>query len=105
WASLPLLILILTAVGFAAEPIANTVSRYFEHQADIYAIEVTFGLIPPAAQTGTEVFQILGESALAEPDPNPLIEFWLYDHPSISERMRFAQQYDPWSRNETKYVR
>ena len=105
WASLPLLILICTAVGFVAEPITNAVSRYFEHEADIYAIEVTFGLIPPAAQTGTETFQILGEIGLAEPNPNPLIEFWLYDHPSISRRVMFAQQYDPWSRNETKYVR
>src|SRR5262249_28502224 len=105
WASLPLLLLISTAVLFAAEPITNSVSRYQERQADIYAIEVTFGLIPPAAQTASEVYQILGETALAEPDPNPLIELWLYDHPSISQRVRFAQQYDPWSRNETQYVR
>jgi len=105
WASLPLLILICTAVGFVAEPISNSISRHFEHEADIYAIEVTFGLIPPAAQTGSETFQILGEIGLAEPDPNPLIEFWLYDHPSISRRVMFAQQYDPWSSNETKYVR
>ncbi len=55
-------------------------------------------------QTGTEAFQILGEVGLSEPDPNPLIEFWLYDHPSISERMAFVQQYDPWSRNETEYI-
>jgi STE24 endopeptidase len=104
WASLPLLILICTAVIFAAEPIANTVSRYFEHEADVYGIEVTFGVIPPAAQTGTETFQILGEVGLAEPDPNPLIEFWLYDHPSISRRVEFVQRYDPWSTNETRYV-
>jgi STE24 endopeptidase len=105
WASLPLLILISTAAGFVAGPIVNTASRYFEHQADVYAIEVTFGLIPPAAQTGAAALQILGESRLEEPDPNPLIKFWLYDHPSISERVKFAQQYDPWSRNETRYVR
>ena len=102
---MPLLILIVTAAGFVGEPVVNSVSRYFEHQADIYAIEVTFGLIPPAAQTGAEAFQILGETGLSEPNPNPLIEFWLYSHPSISKRMSFAQQYDPWSTNETKYVR
>ena len=104
WASLPLLILIFTVFSFAAEPIVNGMSRYYEHQADVYGTEVTFGLIPPAAQTGTEAFQILGEVGLSEPDPNPLIEFWLYDHPSISERMAFVQQYDPWSRNETEFV-
>jgi len=104
WASLPLLILIFVAAGFLSEPITNSLSRYFERQADIYGLEVTFGIIPPAAQTGTEALQTLGEADLAEPNPNPLIEFWLYDHPSISKRMAFVQRYDPWSRNETQYV-
>ncbi len=105
WASLPLLILICTAAGFVAGPIVNTVNRHFERQADVYAIEVTFGLIPPAAQTGAEAYQIVRESRLEEPSPNPLVEFWLYDHPSMSERVKFARQYDPWSKNETQYVR
>jgi len=104
WASLPLLILIFVAASFLFEPITNSLSRYFERQADIYGLEVTFGIIPPAAQTGTEALQILGEVDLAEPNPNPLIEFWLYDHPSISKRVAFAQRYDPWSLNETRYV-
>jgi len=104
WASLPLLMLIFSVFSFATEPIVNGMGRYYEHQADIYGTEVTFGLIPPAAQTGTEAFQILGEVGLSEPNPNPLIEFWLYDHPSISERVAFVQQYDPWSRNETEYI-
>jgi STE24 endopeptidase len=104
WASLPLLLLIGTGCGFIATPITNGVSRYFEHQADVYGTEVTFSLIPPAAQTGAEAFQILGEVDLSEPDPNPLIEFWLYSHPSIAERIAFVQQYDPWSQNRTRYV-
>jgi Zn-dependent protease with chaperone function len=105
WASLPLLILIFTAFSFAAEPIVNTIGRYYEHEADIYAAEVTFGLIPPAAQTGADALQILGEAGLEEPNPNPLIEFWLYDHPSVSERIAFVQGYDPWSHNETQFIR
>ena len=104
WASLPLLALIVTVVSFVGEPITNSMSRYLEHQADVYGIEATFGIIPPAAQTGTEAFQILGEIGLAEPDPNPLIEFWLYNHPSISKRVMFAQQYNPWPTHETRYV-
>ena len=103
WASLPVLILIVVVGGFAAEPVVNAVSRYFEHQADVYGIEVTNGVIPPG-RTGAEAFQILGEVDLAEPDPNPLIEFWFYSHPSISKRVEFVQRYDPWSRHETVYV-
>jgi STE24 endopeptidase len=104
WASLPVLLLIVTVFAFVSEPITNGVSRYFEHQADVYGTEVTFGLIPPAAQTGADAFQILAEVDLSEPDPNPLIEFWLYNHPSIAERIAFVQQYDPWSQNQTRYV-
>ena len=104
WASLPLLLLIVTVFSFLAEPVTNAMSRHYEHEADIYGLEVTFGLIPPAAETATEAFQILGENGLAEPDPNPLIEFWLYDHPSISERVKFAQQYDPSRRAENQFV-
>jgi STE24 endopeptidase len=104
WASLPLLVLIFTAFSFAAEPIVSGISRYYEHEADIYGTEVTFGLIPPAAQTGTDALQILGEAGLSEPNPNPFIVFWMYDHPSISERMAFVQGYDPWSRHETQFV-
>jgi Zn-dependent protease with chaperone function len=104
WASLPLLLLIFTIASFAMEPVINGVSRYFEHEADVYGAEVTFGLIPPAAQTGAEAFQVLGEVDLEPPDPNPLVEFWLYSHPSISERVAFIQQYDPWSQNQTRFV-
>ncbi len=34
WASLPALVLLLTVFSFVTNPIANAVSRYFEHQAD-----------------------------------------------------------------------
>jgi Zn-dependent protease with chaperone function len=88
-ASLPLLLLIFTLLAFAGEPIVNAASRYSEHQADVYAIEVTSGLVPVSARA--EVFQILGEVDLAEPDRHPFIEFWLFTHPSISDRMAFAQ--------------
>jgi len=104
WAALPLLALILTTFSFLSEPVVNTVSRYYEHQADVYGIEVTFGLIPPSAETGAATFQILGELGLEAPDPNPLIKFWLFSHPSISERVEFVQKYDPWSTRETRYV-
>jgi STE24 endopeptidase len=104
WASLPVLLLIMIVSAFVSEPITNGVSRYFEHEADVYGTEVTFSLIPPAAQTGAEAFRILAEVDLSEPDPNPLIEFWLYDHPSIAERIAFVQQYDPWSQSQTRYV-
>jgi Zn-dependent protease with chaperone function len=42
-------------------------------------------------------FQILGEEDLEDPDPNPFIRFWLYTHPPLEERIRFAASYRPWA--------
>jgi Zn-dependent protease with chaperone function len=41
---------------------------------------------------------------LDEPNPNRFIEFWMYTHPSTSERMAFADSYDPWSSGKPRYV-
>jgi STE24 endopeptidase len=44
---------------------------------------------------------MLGETYLEEPNPNPLIKIWLFDHPPVGERLSFAAQYDPWSKGES----
>ena len=96
YASLPVLLIWLTIFGFLAEPITEGYSRHLEHQADIYGMEVTHGLIPDFRDVAAESFQILGEEDLSDPDPSPFIVFWLYSHPSIPQRIRFARTYDPW---------
>ena len=61
---------------------------------------------PNAAEETANAFQILGEVSLDDPQPSEFIEFWLYSHPSISERVRFAWEYDPWAAGQSpKYVR
>lgn len=96
WASLPALLLLLSVFSFAATPIASTFSRYLEHQADQYGLEVTHGLTPDSGQVAAQAFQVLGEVDLADPDPNPLQVFMFYDHPSIPDRIQFCLTYDPW---------
>ncbi|MFN7996223.1 MAG: M48 family metallopeptidase [Bryobacteraceae bacterium] len=96
WASLPVLLLVLAVFGFFSEPLSNSFSRMLEHNADIYGLEVIHGIVPNSSQEAAEAFQILGEISLDDPNPSRFIEFWLYDHPSISERVRFASEYDPW---------
>jgi STE24 endopeptidase len=96
-ASLPVLILLLTAFGFLFTPISNVYSRHLEHQADQYGLEVIHGLVPDAPVVAAHAFQILGEVDLEEPNPSPAVKFWFYNHPPLDERMRFAQTYDPWS--------
>lgn len=105
WASLPLLVLIVSVLGFLSEPVTNAYSRWQEHQADVYGIEVIHGLVPDSKEVTSHAFQVLGEVDLDEPNPNRFIEFWLYSHPSISERIAFTQSYDPWSAGTPKYIK
>jgi STE24 endopeptidase len=98
WASLPALLLLLSVFSFVMTPVGSAVSRYFEHQADQYGLEVTHGLTPDAGQVAAQAFQVLGEVGLSDPDPNPANVFLFYDHPPISDRVRFCLTYDPWAR-------
>ena len=52
---------------------------------------------PVTAQNVLSAFNHLGEAYLDDPDPNPFIVFWTYDHPSIQGRAIFAAQYNPWA--------
>jgi STE24 endopeptidase len=106
WASLPVLMLLLSVLSFLAEPVMNSIGRKLEHDADIYGLEVIHGIVPESPQVAAQAFQILGEVSLSNPDPSPFIKFWLYDHPSVSDRVRFAAEYDPWGRAQVpKYVK
>ena len=100
-ASLPVLLLLLSIISFVGSPVSNAVSRYFEHQADQYAIEVTHGLTPDAGQVAAQAFQVLGETDLEYPDPSRLNVLLTYDHPPGRDRIHFFLTYDPWSSGGT----
>ncbi len=100
WASLPVLLFFFSLFLFLAAPLINTHSRYVEHEADVYGLEVIHGVVPDSQQAAAEAFQVLGEIDLLDPDPSPFIKVWLYDHPSLNERIVFAQSYDPWLQSQ-----
>src|SRR5215472_14971736 len=91
------LLLIFSVVSFLLQPASNTVSRYFEHQADVYGQEAVHGLVADPQKTAVSGFNHLGEAWLEYPNPNPFIEFWLYSHPSVQRRASFAKHYNPWA--------
>jgi Zn-dependent protease with chaperone function len=96
-ASLPLILTVLSVVVFLSSPIENAISRYYEHQADQFGLEVAYGVVPDPNTAEVQALQILGEEDLADPDPSPFIKFWLYSHPPLEERIRFAASYKPWA--------
>jgi STE24 endopeptidase len=87
-AGLPFFGLVLLVVSLAALPAANGWSRHVERQADRFAL----GTIPdPRAFIGA--MERLATLNLAERDPHPLEEFFLYSHPSIGRRIAHARQF------------
>jgi len=97
WASLPVLLLLLSIFSFITNPITSAASRHFEHQADQYGLEVTHGLTPGSGEVAAQAFEVLGQVDLSDPKPNPLDVWLFYSHPTVAERIRFALSYDPWA--------
>ncbi len=91
------LLFVFSLAMFLGEPVANAVSRHFEHQADVYGQEAIHGIVPDPQKTAVAAFNDLGAAWLEDPHPNPFLVFWLYSHPSIQQRAEFAAHYDPWA--------
>lgn len=92
-----ILLFAITLGSTLLDPLANSFSRHYEHEADVYGQEAIHGLVADPQQTTTRAFQHLGEAWLEDPAPAAFIEFWLYNHPSTLHRANFAQHYDPWA--------
>lgn len=87
-ATLPLIAAALGVFGLVTLPITNGYSRYVEHQADVYALNVT-----GKREAFISAMTRLANQNLAELQPAPLVEFFLYDHPATGRRITFAREY------------
>ncbi|MDQ0162354.1 M48 family metallopeptidase [Aeribacillus alveayuensis] len=85
--SLPLFLMLLGMLSFAASPLTNTVSRVQEKKADLYAIELTEN-----EEAAVETFQDLAKYGLSEVNPPSLVKFFRYDHPTLLERMLYLKE-------------
>jgi STE24 endopeptidase len=97
WVALAALFLLVIVSQVAMMPLQNAITRHFEHKADVFGLEIIQGAIPDAPQAAARMLQVLGEANLEEPAPSSWNVFWLYTHPPIADRVRFALHYDPWS--------
>ncbi|HHY74479.1 MAG TPA: M48 family metallopeptidase [Bacillus bacterium] len=88
-ASLPLLLVIISLLTFASSPFTKAFSRYIEHTADVYAIEMT------QDQTAAiSSFQKLTVAGLSEVNPPSIVKWLRYDHPTMLERLNFLENFD-----------
>jgi len=105
WASLPLLVMIVYSLFLLSTPIGSAFSRYQEHEADRYGLEVIHGIVDDPGEVAAEAFEVEGEIDLQDPAPPAFIEFWLYDHPAVNDRILFSRTYNPWAKGEKpRYV-
>ena len=81
-AGLPFLLLVLTALGFLATPIAAAWSRRLERDADRVALEVT-----RAPDAFVAAMERLGQLNLAERRPGRLRQLLFATHPSLDARI------------------
>jgi STE24 endopeptidase len=84
-AVIPAAMMLLTVINFISDPIVNSISRHEEHQADEFGLKLT-GNGPAMART----FVSLSEQNLSLPDPPFWIEFWLFSHPTLKNRIDYA---------------
>ena len=91
------LLFAISVGSFILTPVNNTISRYYEHQADVYGQEAIHSIIVDPQKTAVAAFNQLGEAWLEDPNPSAFIEFWTYGHPSVQTRANFAAHYDPWA--------
>jgi len=96
-ASLPLVLVVLAMLVFLSSPIVNGISRHYEHQADQFGLEVAYGVVADPNTAEIHALQTLGTEDLADPDPSPFIKLWLYTHPPLADRIRFAASCKPWA--------
>jgi Zn-dependent protease with chaperone function len=98
-AAVPLLLLVVSAGMFLLTPLMNGVTRHFEHQADVFALELTHDNL-----AGARAFVKMAEDSKLLPDPSPFIRFWRYSHPTLAERIEFCRTYRPWEHGEPNRV-
>ncbi len=91
-ASLPLILLLGQLVSLALMPAALAYSRHQEHEADRFALELTRD--NHAAATA---FVRLQAENLGNPRPGLLYVLWRGSHPSLGQRIDFANRYHPWA--------
>jgi Zn-dependent protease with chaperone function len=90
-AALPLILAVFGLASLAATPLLNAATRSIEHEADRFALELT-----QDNHAATAAFIKRQTEAMGVPYPGWLERTFRLDHPSLGERITFANDYHPW---------
>ena len=84
--AVPLALLVVVVFQLVTTPLANTISRRMEAEADWKALQVTRD---PASLEGLMVG--FSETSLGDPDPPAWVQLMLGTHPSLADRVAMAR--------------
>jgi Zn-dependent protease with chaperone function len=94
-AAMPLLVLLVQAAALLIMPLGLAISRHLEHEADRFALELTHDNRGAAL-----AFVALQNENLSNPRPGMLFTLLRASHPSLAERIEFANDYRPWDQGQ-----
>ncbi|HEX4304300.1 MAG TPA: M48 family metalloprotease [Rhizomicrobium sp.] len=92
-ASLPLIVVILFAFWLCVLPLFNWEARSVEHEADRFGLELTH-----SNRASAELYAGWAKGFPADYDA--FFTVFRATHPSLADRIRFANTYKPWERGE-----
>ena len=91
-AATPLLLVLIGLSSTALAPVAMAYSRYHEHEADRFSLELTH-----MNRSTARAFADLQRENLGVPRHALVYKIWRATHPSIAERIRFCNEYRLWA--------
>lgn len=94
-ASLPLIVLLVNVFSLAVVPVGLAFSRYIEHEADRFGLEIT-----QDNHAAAMAFVQLQAENLGVPRPGFLYRIFRCSHPPLGERVDFCNAYRPWEKGE-----
>jgi STE24 endopeptidase len=84
----PLALLLVSLFMFFSSPVENAISREIEHQADQYGLQLSGD-----KNSAVRSFQQFARDDLSDVNPPFLVYVFLTDHPTILQRISFAESY------------
>ena len=91
-ASVPLFLLLVSAVSLVTTPLILAGSRHLEHEADRFGLELT-----RSNRAAATAFVKLQQENLGIPRPGMFYTLFRGSHPSLADRIEFANEYHPWT--------
>lgn len=84
-ASLPAVALLVLLINFLGSPVESSISRTLERRADSFGLRLTRD-----GEAAASAFVKLSEMNLSNPEPPAVIEWWMFSHPPLSQRIQSA---------------